>query len=123
MNALDGKGKFVEDFKVRTKAFAVRCIHLFRKLPKTTDAQLIGKQLFRSATSVAANYRAACISRSKAEFYAKLSITLEEADESLFWLEILTDTEIVAAEKFLDLKREAQEIINVLSKARKNTTK
>lgn len=123
MDALDDKGKFVEEFKIRTKAFAVRCIYLFRKLPKTTDAQLIGKQLFRSATSVAANYRAACIARSKAEFYAKLSITLEEADESLFWLEILSETEIVPEEKLNSLKQEAQEIINVLSKARKNTYK
>jgi four helix bundle protein len=123
MNEYTEKGKFVEDFKIRTKAFAVRCIYLFRKLPKTTDAQLIGKQLFRSATSVAANYRAACISRSKAEFYAKISITLEEADESLFWLEILTETEIVPPEKLESLKQEAQEIINVLSKARKNTIK
>ena len=95
MDEYTEKGKFVEDFKIRTKAFAIRCIYLFRKLPKSTDAQLIGKQLFRSATSVAANYRAACIARSKAEFYAKLSVTLEEADESLFWLEILTETEIV----------------------------
>ncbi|MGZ5280829.1 MAG: four helix bundle protein [Bacteroidia bacterium] len=112
---------------MRTKAFAVRCIYLFiylfRKLPKTADTQLIGRQMFRSATSVAANYRAACIARSKAEFYAKLSIALEEADESLFWLEILTETEIVPEEKLKSLKQETKEIIFVLSKARKNTQK
>ncbi len=100
MDENNDKGKFVEDFKIRTKAFAVRCIYLFRKLPKAVDAQLIGRQLFRSATSVAANYRAACIARSKAKFYSKISVTLEEADECLFWLEILTETEIVPAEKF-----------------------
>ncbi len=123
MNEYVDKAKFVEDFKVRTKAFAIRCIYLFRKLPKTDDARIVGRQLFRSAASVAANYRAACRARSKAEFFAKLSITLEEADESLFWIEIMIESEIFPEAKLNGLKQEATEILSVLAKARKRITK
>lgn len=83
--------EFREQMKQRTKTFALRVIRLFQALPKTSEAAVIGKQLLRSATSVAANYRAACRSRSNAEFYSKISIVIVEADESLFWLEILTE--------------------------------
>jgi|GEM_PF-5122938 len=71
----------------RTKQLAVRIIRMFRALPKTDEARVIGKQLLRSGTSVAANYRAACRARSKAEFAAKISIVLEEIDETVFWME------------------------------------
>lgn len=83
--------EFREQMKQRTKTFVLRVIRLFQALQKTTEAAVIGKQLLRSGTSVAANYRAACRSRSNAEFYSKISIVIEEADESLFWLEILTE--------------------------------
>ena len=75
----------------------------------------------RSASSTGANYRAACRARSKAEFYAKLSITIEEVDESLFWMEILVESTIIPANRLESLMQEATEIVKVLSKARKNT--
>ncbi|WP_305952818.1 four helix bundle protein [Emticicia oligotrophica] len=85
------------------------------------EAKIIGKQLLRSASSVGSNYRAVCRARSQAEFYSKLSITIEEAEESLFWLEILVESNIVAKNKLHELIKEAEEIVKVLSKARKNT--
>jgi four helix bundle protein len=115
------KEAFIEEFKKRTKTFTLRNIKVFQSLPKTDEAKIIGKQLLRSASSVGANYRAVCRARSQAEFFAKLSITIEEADESLFWLEILVESQIVTENKLPDLMKEAEEIIKVLSKARKNT--
>lgn len=115
------KGAFIEEFKKRTKEFTLRNIKVFQSLPKTDEAKIIGKQLLRSASSVGANYRAVCRARSQAEFYAKLSITIEEADESLFWLEILVESNIVSENKLSELIKEVKEIIKVLSKARKNT--
>src|ERR1700709_1735710 len=87
--------EFPEVFKKRTKKFVVDNIKFFRTLPKTEEAKIIGRQLLRSSSSVGANYRAACRARSKAEFHAKLSIVVEEADESVFWMEILVEAEIV----------------------------
>ena len=74
-----------EKLKRRTKDFAVRVVKMFRRLPKTTEARIIGRQVIRSGTSVAANYRAACRARSRAEFAAKLGVVLEEADETVLW--------------------------------------
>jgi four helix bundle protein len=79
----------------RTKQFAIRIVKLFRSLPKTEEARVIGRQVLRSGTSVAANYRAVCRSRSKAEFIAKVGVVVEEADETVFWLELLGETGIV----------------------------
>lgn len=115
------KEAFIEEFKKRTKTFTLRNIKVFQSLPKTDEAKIIGKQLLRSASSVGANYQAVCRARSQAEFFAKLSITIEEADESLFWLEILVESQIVTENKLADLMKEAEEIIKVISKARKNT--
>ena len=72
-------------------------LNCFRSLPKTDDARIIGKQLLRSGTSVAANYRAVCRARSKAEFIAKIGMVVEEADETVFWLELLVETNYCAA--------------------------
>src|SRR5574341_255353 len=88
-----------EQFRNRTKQFAIRLVRLFRSLPKTDEARTIGRQLLRSGTSVAANYRAVCRARSKAEFIAKIGIVVEEADETVFWLELLIDTGIVREKK------------------------
>ena len=121
MEKIIEKTIFVEEFKKRTKDFTLRNIKLFQSLPKTDEARIIGKQLLRSASSVGANYRAVCRARSQAEFYSKLSITIEEADESLFWLEILVESNILPLNKLADLMNDAEEIIKVLSKARKNT--
>jgi four helix bundle protein len=82
MNALDKSLDLVQ----RTKSYAIQIVRLYRSLPHSSDAQVLGKQLLRSGTSVAANYRAACRARSGAEFISKISIVLEEADERAFWL-------------------------------------
>ncbi|WP_162428713.1 four helix bundle protein [Pontibacter pudoricolor] len=115
--------EFAEDFKKRTKSFALRVIKLFRALPNTPDAHILGKQLLRAATSVAANYRAACRSRSKAEFSAKIGVVLEEADEAQFWLEMLEESEIVAANRLIEIKKEVAELTAILTTVRKNAAK
>ena len=114
---------FGESMKHRTKKFALRCIRLFRALPRQADAYILGKQLLRSATSIAANYRAACRARSNAEFVAKIGIALEEADESLFWIELLEESEIVAASRLASLKQEANELTAILVTIRKSSYK
>ena len=96
---------------VRSKQFALRVIRLVDTLPrKNLSGDVIGRQLLRSATSVGANYRAACRARSSAEFCAKLGIVEEEADESVYWLELLADGNIVKRELLTDLLNEANEI-------------
>ncbi|HEV7348122.1 four helix bundle protein [Telluribacter sp.] len=112
------KSEFADAMKLRTKELVLRHIKLFQALPPTEEARLIGKQLLRSASSTGANYRAACRARSKAEFFAKLSVTIEEADESLFWLEILEEADIVEAKKLASLKTETTTILKILAKAR-----
>lgn len=104
-----------EQLRDRTKAFALRVIRLFRSLPCKTDTQVLGKQLLRCGTSVAANYRAVCRARSKAEFIARLGIVAEEADEAVLWLELLTESEIVKAEMTAGLLKEARELAAILT--------
>lgn len=82
------------EMRGRTKQFAKRIIELCRELPNNREGRLIGNQVFKSGTSVAANYRAACRGRSKAEFVSKLGIVLEEGDETLFWLELVNEMKI-----------------------------
>jgi four helix bundle protein len=103
-----------EEMKGRTKAFARGVIDLCRQLPETREGRLIGNQIFRSGTSVGANYRAACRGRSKADFTSKLGIVLEEADESLYWLEILAETKIVKVDLLKSLMNEANELVAIL---------
>jgi len=114
------KVAFIEQFKSRTKKFVVDNINLFRTLPKTEEAKIIGRQLLRSSSSVGANYRAACRARSKAEFHSKLSIVVEEADESLFWMEILIEAKVIDQTLIQPLLIEANEILKVVSSARKS---
>ena len=109
-----------EELRQRTKAFAVRVIRLFRTLPRTDDARVMGKQLLRSATSVAANYRAVCRARTRATFVAKLDIVVEEADESAFWLELLGETEVLPAARLESLLQEATELTKIFSAARRS---
>jgi four helix bundle protein len=92
---------------------------MYRSLPYKPDAQVLGKQLLRCATGVAANYRAACRSRSKAEWIAKIGIVVEEADESVFWLEMLSDCEIVPVEKLKLLLQEAHELSALFTASQK----
>ncbi len=104
-----------EELRHRTKRFALRIIHLFRHQPRSTEAQVLGKQLLRSGTSVGANYRAAGRSRSKAEFASKIGIVVEEADETVFWLECLVESEIVKEELLKDLIAEANELVAIFA--------
>lgn len=104
-----------EELKHRTKAFAIRIVRLFQSLPKTEEARVIGRQLMRSGCSVAANYRAVCRARSKAEFIAKVGVVVEEADETVFWLEMLVDTDIVAKKKMESLLKEANELLAIFA--------
>ncbi len=108
-----------DKLKLRTKNFAVEIVKYYRNLPKTEEAKIIGKQLLRSATSVAANYRAVCRSRSDAEFFAKLSIVVEEADETLLWLEIIIESELIKDDKTKQLYQEAFEILSIMAASRK----
>jgi len=101
------------DLKTRTKQFALRIVNVYRKLPRNEEARVIGKQMLRSGTSVGANYRAACRSRSKAEFISKIGIVLEEADETVFWLELLLDAKIFPRNKIDDLLAEANELTSI----------
>jgi four helix bundle protein len=109
MNSLDKAAAL----KGRTKSFAIRIVNLFRSLPHSPDAQTLGKQLPRSGTSVGANYRAVCRARSQAEFVARMGIVIEEADESVFWLELLSDTGVVNKERTKDLLQEANELVKI----------
>ena len=115
--------EFRTALKDRTKKFALRIIRLSQSLPKSTAAYIIGKQIFRAGTSVAANYRAACRARSNAEFHSKISIVIEEADETLFWLELLQESGIVKPELLTDLYQENEEILKIVNTARKNSKK
>ena len=81
-----------EQLKARTKQYAICIVRVFKGLPKNDEGRIIGKQLLRAGTSVAANYQAVCRSRSKAEFISKMSVVVEEADETAFWLELLVET-------------------------------
>ncbi|MDQ3131302.1 MAG: four helix bundle protein [Acidobacteriota bacterium] len=100
-----------QEFKDRTKQIAIRVIRLVESLPNTNSAQIIGKQLLRSATSVGANYRAACRGKSTADILHKLAIVEEEADESLYWLELLIESNIVSEAKLLPLMKDTNEIV------------
>ena len=102
------------------KKLAIRIITMYEQLRKTDSMRIIGKQLIKASTSSAANYRAACRARSKAEFFAKMSIVVEEADETVFWLELLEEAGLVPASKLTGLKQEATEILSIVAKARKN---
>jgi four helix bundle protein len=112
-----------DKMKLRTKEFAKQIIKLCRQLPNTREGRRIGDQLFRSGTSVAANYRSACRARSKADFISKLSIVEEEADESLFWLEIIKEMKIFHAPFMDSLMKENDEIIAILVSSIKTSRK
>jgi len=103
------------ELKTRTKRFGLRVMNLVAVLPKTTAGRAIGSQLVRSGTSVGANYRAACRSRSKAEFIAKIGVVVEEADESAFWLELIMDGGILKPELVSPLHEEAEELTAIFA--------
>ncbi len=101
------------DLKKRTKAFALQIIKLVESLPRGKTSGVIGGQLLRCGTSVGANYRAACRGRSQADFIAKMGIVEEEADESIYWMELLVEAEIVKPEKVDSLVKEADELLAI----------
>lgn len=106
----------IEDLKTRTKGFALRIVKLFGHLKTTSEeARIIGRQLLRSGTSVAANHRAMCRARSKAEFIAKVGIVVEEADETVFWLEMLADGQLVDRNRIEPLLSEARELLAIFA--------
>lgn len=114
--------EFAEYFKKRTKQFALNSIKCFQNLPKTEEARIIGKQLLISASSTAANYRTVCRARSRAEFFSKLSIVVEEADESVFWLKMLLESNVIKDMKMINIKfllKEANEILAIVASSRK----
>ncbi len=98
------------ELKQRTKEFALRVIHMAESLPKKMAADVLGRQLLRSATSVAANYRSACRARSRADFISKMGIVEEESDESALWLELITESGLMPAQRVELLHREAGEL-------------
>jgi four helix bundle protein len=107
-----------EALKSRTKTFALRIIRVVRFLPQGAEGRIIGHQLLRSGTSVAANYRAVCRARSRAEFLAKLAIVIEEADESAFWLELLVESGLISEAKLKDLTSEANQLVAIFNASR-----
>jgi four helix bundle protein len=103
------------ELQERTRQFALRVVNMFRALPRTDEARVLGRQVLRSGTSVAANYRAACRARSKAEFAAKLGVAVEEADETIFWLELLIESKVIPEARMKPLLAEANELLAILS--------
>ena len=106
------------ELKERTKAFAIRVFRMSQALPRTREVNMLMQQLLRSSTSMAANYRAAGRARSKAEFVSKLGVVVEEADETVLWLEFLADTGIVRAPKLGELLNEANQLLLIFSASR-----
>lgn len=118
----EGAPPYPERVRRRTKQFALDIVRFFQSLPKSEEARVIGRQLLRSATSVAANYRAAGRARSKAEFIAKIGIVVEEADEAVLWLEILTEAGIVQNEKTGPLLKEINQLLAMFVASRKTAS-
>jgi four helix bundle protein len=117
-----GYGKFVEEMKRRSKGLALQAIRLVRTLPRDEAARVIGRQLLRSATSVGANYRAACRVRTMREFAAKLRIVCEEADETQYWTELLIEAGFVPLVHCQPFYQEATELTAIFTKSL-NTTR
>lgn len=115
------KIEFIEKIKKRTKQFALDVIKVTSPLPYSQATSVITKQLIRSATSVGANYRAATRARSQAEFFSKISIVIEEADECLYWLELLEESKISNTTTIKPLYTECEELVKIFATARKNT--
>src|SRR5580765_1251112 len=107
----------------RTKRFALRVLGLIDRLPNTIGGRVLANQLARSATSVGANYRAACRARSRAEFASKLGIVAEEADESLYWLELIGDGNFVPEKKIGSLLAEADELTAIFTAGRRSASR
>ena len=104
-----------EELRDRTKFFALRIVKLFRALPRQDEARILGRQLLRAGTSVGANYRAVCRARSKKEFISRIGVVVEEADETVFWLELLVACAIVPERRLSALLDEANELLSIFA--------
>ncbi len=104
-----------EELRQRSRRFAERIVKLYRALPKSPEAQVLGKQLLRAGTSVAANYRSACRSRSRSEFASRMAVVMEEADESMFWLGMIKEAGIFSEERLASLLAEANELTAIFT--------
>ncbi|NOZ04808.1 MAG: four helix bundle protein [Chloroflexi bacterium] len=111
------------DLRARTKDFALRIIRLYVSLPKTTEAQVMGRQVLRSGTSVGAHYREATRARSVAEFVSKVEVGLQELEETVYWFELLSDSGIVPESRLVALRDEAQELIAIFVSSVKTAKK
>jgi len=111
----------MEGLRDRTKQFALRVIRMYASLPNTGAAQVLGRQVLRSGTSVAANFREASRARSSAEFAAKLGIVEQELDETMLWLELLAESAIVPEKKPTLLRQEAEELLRIVIASIKKT--
>ena len=111
------------DLKNRTKSFALRIIRLYQALPKRGEAQVIGKQILRSGTSVGAQYREACSAKSPADFINKMEGSLQELDETGYWLELLAESKIIPVDKLNDLQKETNELTAIFVTSVKTTKK
>jgi len=107
-----------EQLRARTKDFALGIILLFRALPETKETQIIGNRLLRCGTAVGASYRCACHARSRTDFISKIGVVTEEADESVFWLELLSDLNTVKRERLEGLLQESRELTAIFSASR-----
>ena len=107
-----------DDLKKRTKRFALRILKLVAALPNTVGGRTVAGQLVRAGTSVGSNYRAACRSRSQAEFIAKIGVVVEEADESAFWLELIIEGQLLRARLVQPLLDEANELLRIMARSR-----
>ena len=114
MNMAELAARDERDLQVRTKSFALRIVRLYCSLPKTTEAQVLGKQMPRSGTSVGAHYREAMRARLVAEFISKIEGGLQELEETCYWLELLIESGIVPETRLNDLRREAGEVAAML---------
>jgi four helix bundle protein len=110
---------FYQKYRLRTKKFAVALCIMLKKLPRSISTDVLSKQLIRSGTSVAANFRAASCARSTRELYSKMCLVVEECDETVFWLEILEETENISSEKFNNIYNESLELLKVFSASKK----
>ena len=110
------------ELRQRTKQFAPRVLKLVRSLPRSLEARIVADQLFRCATSVASNYRAACRARSKKDFVSKIGIVEEEADESAFWLEFIADGEMMSQQRVQNLRSEAEQLRRIFTASRMTAT-
>lgn len=127
LTAKMNKLEFATGLQKRTKFFAVQVIKFFSKLPRMEEARLLGRQMLRSGTSVAANYRAVCRAKSDADFISKMGTVVEEVDETVFWLELFEDAGICTLNLTQPLKQEAEELLRIfstsLSTAKRNASR